>query len=130
MYVSVCECWYVSVCMLVLGGKEHASARPREAAIFGSGPDKEGDRTCASRNVGTYYCLPDGKVEEDILFSFFLGGGNTTSSSMRQYALQHAHTGACCSAGLPPEMLCFSSCLFKAPLLNIQSALIGQLTHA
>ena len=75
MYVSVCECWYVSVCMLVLGGKEHASARPREAAIFGIGPDKEGDRTCASRNVGTYYCLPDGKVEEDILFSFFGGGG-------------------------------------------------------
>ena len=34
---------------------------------------------------------------------------------------------------IPPlsEMLCFSSCLFKAPpLLNIQSALIGQLAHA
>ena len=29
------------------------------------------------------------------------------------------------------ETLCFSSCLFKGlPLLNTQSALIGQLTHA
>ena len=26
--------------------------------------------------------------------------------------------------------LCFSSCLFKTPLMNTQSALIGQLTHA
>lgn len=23
--------------------------RPRDAVIFGSGPDREGDRTCASR---------------------------------------------------------------------------------
>ena len=28
------------------------------------------------------------------------------------------------------DMLCFSSCLFKAPLMNTQSALIGRLTHA
>ena len=30
----------------------------------------------------------------------------------------------------PSEMLCFSSCLFKAhPLLNTLSPIIGQLTH-
>ena len=33
---------------------------------------------------------------------------------------------------IPPlsETLCFSTCLFEAPLLNTQSPLIGQLTHA
>ena len=31
---------------------------------------------------------------------------------------------------LKHRMLCFSSCLFKAHLLNTQSPLIGQLTHA
>ena len=38
----------------------------------------------------------------------------------------------CSAAALcspPSETLSFSSCPFKAPLLNIQSAMIRQLTH-
>ena len=36
----------------------------------------------------------------------------------------------CFNTVFPLCLKCFSTCLFEAPLMNTQSPLIGQLTHA
>lgn len=54
---------------------------------------------------------------------------NCIYSKLIYYAL--SHTVQHCTVALYSQIVCFSSCLFKAtPLLNTRPPLISQLTHA
>ena len=58
---------------------------------------------------------------------------NNRASISKNHIKKHLififHVSSYCPM-LLSETLCFSSCLFKAPLLNTQPALIGQIIHA
>ena len=64
-------------------------------------------------------------------FYIFWGGYylNRLTHFNAQKAHQCSHTVQCSSSESPLFGPSFSSCLFKPPILNTQSALIGQLTH-